>query len=110
MSAMTLVQTNGSAKGMQSASWLKQSVQQFFQAVNWDGRALAPPPTDDTTLTPAAPVSTALSLTMKVSDYFDAIPWDGIPVIAAPIFLDSPEESAPTPQDNVTLDDFFSSF
>ncbi|MGB3517992.1 MAG: hypothetical protein WBA43_16165 [Elainellaceae cyanobacterium] len=114
---MTLVQRNGAAKGMQASSWLQQSVQQFFQDVNWDGRVLAPPPIEDdigdmTSLFPAdAPtVSSSFSFTMTVSNYFAAIPWDGVPMIAAPILTDTPTEAAAPEEKSVTLDDFFSSF
>lgn len=113
---MTLVQRNGAAKGMEASSWLQQSVQQFFQDVNWDGRVLAPPPVEDdleiTALFPAdaPPVSSSLSFTMTVSNYFAAIPWDGVPMIGAPIVTDTPTDAAAPEEKSVTLDDLFSSF
>jgi hypothetical protein len=119
MSTMTLLQRNGSAKGMQSSGmqpdiWLQQSVQQFFQSVNWEGRVLTPPPAPVQELeADSAPVPAAtnhLDLTMSVSDYFNAIPWDGVPVIAAPVLSDEPEDVPSVAEKEVTLDDFFSSF
>lgn len=121
MSTMTLLQRNGSAKGMQSSGmqsdvWLQQSVQQFFKDVNWEGRVLPPPPPpvqdieDDSAPVAAASGHNPLELTMSVSEYFDAIPWDGVPVIAAPVPMDEPEDVPSVAEKEVTLDDFFSSF
>ncbi len=117
MSTMTLLQRNGSAKGMQSPGtqsddWLQRSVQQFFQTVNWEGRVLSPPPAQELAddVAPMSFTPNPLDLTMSVTDYFNAIPWDGVPVIAALIPSDEPEDMSSVADQEVTLDDFFGSF
>jgi hypothetical protein len=113
MSTMTLPQRNGSAHGIHP--WLKLTVQQFFQDINWENLAPAqsePPSSASEPASDVAPPSRAAAptLTLSVSQFFEAIAWDGTPTIAAPPTAASPETSAPTPDSNITLDDFFGSF
>lgn len=81
--------------------WLKETVQAFFEAMAWDGRAvLAAPGLGSTARSESA-------MTMTVSDFFENIAWDGQPTIGVPI---TPLESTPdTPADSdldLTLDGF----
>lgn len=111
MSTMTLIQRNGSAEGVNP--WLKTTVQQFFQGINWENRpqsqSTAPAPSAKAapTVAPVAPV--APDMTASVSQFFGAIAWDGTPAIAAPIPVEEPA-APPSAEKNVTLDDFFGSF
>ncbi|MBE9114072.1 hypothetical protein IQ273_32425 [Nodosilinea sp. LEGE 07298] len=81
--------------------WLKETVQAFFEAVAWDGRAaLATPSLGGTTHSESA-------MTMTVSDFFENIAWDGQPTIGVPI---SPLEAVPATSSvsdlDLTLDGF----
>lgn len=117
MSTMTLIQRNGSAEGVNP--WLKTTVQQFFQDINWENRTRpqSSPPShpQPQSSSPVAPPSIAtpasLDLTLSVNQFFDAIAWEGIPTIgASPSKEASPPSSSAKPEPNETLDDFFGSF
>lgn len=114
MSTMTLIQRNGSAEGVNP--WLKTTVQQFFQELNWENRPQSQPsasPSAKTspTAAPVAPVMPAApDLTASVNQFFGAIAWDGTPTVAAPLPAEEPSAPSPPAEKNVTLDDFFGSF
>ncbi len=114
MSTMTLAQTNGSAKGMQPL--LQLTVQEFFQAVNWENKPPEPEPIlqdfDDANLgdSPITGASTELSMAMSVHAFFDAVPWDGVPIVAAPVPVEEPVAEAPPTEKDMTLEDFFGGF
>jgi hypothetical protein len=108
MSTMTLIQRNGSAEGVNP--WLKTTVQQFFQGMNWENRSQPPSaPSLPPSASPPMPADSGPpDLALKVNQFFDAIAWDGTPAIAAPPPVE--EAAAPPAEKTVTLDDFFGSF
>jgi len=75
--------------------WLRETVQAFFEAVAWDGRAAAVAPGLGAT------ARSESTMTMSVSDFFQNIAWDGQPTIGVPI---SPLEATPAPAANSDLD------
>ncbi len=81
--------------------WLKETVQAFFEAVAWDGRAVL-----------AAPglggiAHAESTMTMTVSDFFAHIAWDGQPTIGVPIAPLEATPNAPAASDlDLTLDGF----
>lgn len=105
MISATLTATNGST-AMQP--WLRESVQAFFEGVNWNG--LAP----RSAASPGA-VSPGLGvedpLTMTVGQFFEVMSWEGKPTIGLPIApLEVPAATADIQADDITLDDFSSLF
>ncbi|PSN16270.1 hypothetical protein C7293_03430 [filamentous cyanobacterium CCT1] len=84
-----------------SQPWLKETVQAFFEAVAWDGRAVLAAPSLGSAARPES------AMTMTVSEFFAHIAWDGQPTIGVPI---APLAATPdTPADSdldLTLDGF----
>lgn len=54
-------------------NWLRQSVQQFLQGVNWDNQ----PPEIQTLRIAAAQPDQQLSLLLPVNQFFGAFSWEG---------------------------------
>lgn len=117
MSTMTLIQRNGSAEGVNP--WLKTTVQEFFQGVNWENRVQPPssplpkpqPQPSSPAAAPLAATPASLDLTLSVTQFFEAIAWEGIPRIGASPSKDaSPPSPSAQPETSETLDDFFGSF
>ncbi|MBW4468574.1 MAG: hypothetical protein KME07_24380 [Pegethrix bostrychoides GSE-TBD4-15B] len=89
---------NGSSNGAASPAWLKQSVQQFLQGVNWDNQPLE----IQNLRRAAARPNQQLSLLLPVNQFFSAFSWDSA---AQPMAAPSlPDADAST--DAFTLDDF----
>ncbi|WP_035991780.1 hypothetical protein [Leptolyngbya sp. KIOST-1] len=78
-----------------SQPWLKETVQTFFQAVAWDGRAVFAAPGL------GSPSSSESAMTMTVTDFFASIAWDGQPNIGVPI---APLEAVPAASADADLD------
>ena len=105
---MTAVLLNGNLKGNSSkpdlsASWKRETVQQFFGSCNWDDHSLK---VQALKLTATQPQDSdrPLSLTLKVQDFFAAVNWDGTAIAAFPTLEKLAIED--TAADNLTLDDF----
>jgi hypothetical protein len=97
MTQATLPQTNGSSIHPPQA-WLKQSVQQFFNAVNWENHSLE----IQTLRLAAQSESQPCSLLLTVNQFFSTINWEGD--AATP---PKPTPSPATSADSIfTLDDF----
>lgn len=94
-----------SPNGLDAApqGWLKQSVQQFLQGVNWDNQ----PPDIQTLRLAAAQPNQQLSLLLSVNQFFGAFGWEGSAGLGAglPQGLASLPD-ADTAADAFTLDDF----
>ena len=75
--------------------WRKETVQAFFEAVAWDGRAAAFLPGLGAT------ARSESTMTMTVGDFFQNIAWDGQPTIGVPIL---PLEAAPAAAADADLD------
>lgn len=96
-------QTNGSTPSQTNGAtspqtWLKCSVQQFFNAINWDDH---PPEIQRLRLATTQDGPQLLSLALPVSQFFSAIQWDG-DAASSP----QPLPPAPSDADTLTLDDF----
>jgi hypothetical protein len=89
-----LAPTNGATA---RSGWLQQSVQQFFNTVNWDNQ----PPEIQLWLNAAPEAAQTSSLFLTVGQFFGALNWEGSHV-AAPL---KPIESAEV-KNEFTLDDF----
>ena len=90
--------------GATSPAWLLQSVQQFFQGVNWENQS---PAIQSLRLAAAQPNQT-LSLLLPVNQFFSAFNWDD------PVNQSMPaaniQAEADAKADDFTLDDFSSLF
>lgn len=88
--------------------WLRETVQAFFEGVNWTG--FAPRPAASPGM--ARPgLATEDPLTMTVGQFFERVSWEGNPTIGVPIApLEAPSADAESPADDLTLDDFSSLF
>lgn len=95
--------TNGNGNGAshQPQSWLKQSVQQFFTAINWEDHA---PEIQNLRLATVRGESQPLSLQLTVSQFFSAISWEGDTVAMPPKPVIEPVSEAES--NAFTLDDF----
>lgn len=105
MMSATLTATNGHHS---SQLWQRETVQAFFEGVNWNG--LAPRPTSS-----PGEARTGLGLedplAMTVGQFFEMMPWEGKPTIGVPIApLEAPAAATDAPADDLTLDDFSSLF
>jgi hypothetical protein len=92
----TLPYTNGSSAHPPQA-WLKQTVQHFFNSINWDDH-----PPEVQTLRLAGQDEPKSSLLLTVNQFFNTINWDGD--AATP-----PKPNAASPvqaTDTLTLEDF----
>jgi len=87
-----------------SPAWLTQSVQQFFQGINWENH---PPEIQHLRLAAAQPNQT-LSLLLPVNQFFSAFNWDGTVNRSMPVANIQAEANAKA--DDFTLDDFSSLF
>lgn len=99
MMSMTLPSTN-SASSHVKRDWMKQSVQQFFMAVNWENQPSEIQELKQSTFNQHQ----TLSLTLKVSQFLNAIPWEGRMIATMP----QPEGSTPVKSGTnaFTLEDF----
>lgn len=96
MTQATLPQTNGSS-AYSSQAGLKQTVQQFFNAVNWENHS-----PQIQTLLAAAQGEPQSSMLLTVSQFFSTINWDSDAAMAP-----SPNAvSASQANDIFTLEDF----
>jgi hypothetical protein len=100
--ATTLTHTNGATPRNHSTPWSDLSVQQFFQAVNWEDNS---PEIQEIKLNASQGEGMTLSMLLTVSQFFTAVNWDGTTIAAA-----STPNGAAKPQplvsDQLTLDDF----
>jgi hypothetical protein len=87
---------------MSSPDWRIQPLRNFWQAVNWENRPIAPI-SKSSNAHSNGHITTELSLLMSVREYFRAISWMGIPAIAV-----TTSEPKPVAIDdsNETLEDF----
>ncbi len=92
-----LSQTNGASD--LSQGWLRQSIQQFFTAVNWDDQPLE---IQNLRIASSQEEAQGLSLFLPVNQFFSAFNWDGS--AAAPLKPTRPTEKPA--EDGLTLDDF----
>lgn len=81
---------------------LHQTVQQFFQQINWDDQ---PPEIQILQQPTIAGKDQPLSLLLTVNQFFSAIPWDGDPGAMSPSPIAEPLSRDET-ADSFTLDDF----
>ena len=102
MSNLSLVHANGANPHNHLTPWSNVSVQQFFQAVNWEDN---PPEIQEIRLNASQGESTTLSMMLTVSQFFTAINWDGT-TIAAASTPNGAVKRQPLPSDQLTLDDF----
>lgn len=106
MISATLTATNGHNS---TQPWLRETVQAFFEGVNWNGM-----PTHQAN-SPGGTASSGLGgespLAMTVGQFFEMISWEGKPTIGVPIApLEAPAPTNDAPSDDLTLDDFSSLF
>jgi hypothetical protein len=94
-----LSQTNGASPMAQD--WQRQSIQQFFTAVNWDDQPLE---IQHLRIASSQEEFPGLSLFLPVNQFFSAFNWDGS--AAAPLKPSQPLEKPTEPEDHFTLDDF----
>lgn len=92
----TLPHTNGSSTYPPQA-WLKQSVQHFFNGVNWDDH-----PPEVQTLRLAGQDEPKSSLLLTVNQFFSTINWDGDAATPPKPNSASPAQAT----DTLTLEDF----
>jgi hypothetical protein len=90
--------------GATSPAWLLQSVQQFFQGVNWENQS---PEIQSLRLAAAQPNQT-LSLLLSVNQFFSTFNWDDMVNRSIPVVNSRLEANAKA--DDFTLDDFSSLF
>lgn len=108
MSPVTLMSPNGTngngtARSLQSQSWLQASVKEFFTAFNWDDQPLE---VQEIKLQALTNGDEPLSLTLTVGQFFGAFPWDGTEMAAPLSTADPLMRETPLAQDSLTLDDF----
>jgi hypothetical protein len=96
-----LPQTNGAALPQ---AWLKQTVHEFCNAINWDDQ---PPEMQRLGLTQPQEETQPLSLLLTVNQFFGNFNWAG-DGMTTPQFR--PEPAFDTATDTLTLDDFFDLF
>ena len=103
MSGLTLTptQANGTQPQVASQSWLKESVQAFFQAFNWEDQ---PPEVQALKLNALQGSNDPLSLTLSVQQFFGAINWEGQAIAPAPVI--QAEQPPVSRANDLTLDDF----
>lgn len=107
MMSATLTATNGHSPAVQP--WLRESVQTFFEGVNWSGMVRHAAPSSGTAASPV--LDTESLMTLTVGQFFEMMSWEGTPTIGVPIVpLEAPATTADTPSDDLTLDDFSSFF
>lgn len=92
---------NGNGASHPSQPWLKQTVQQFFTAINWEDHA---PEIQNLRLATVRGESQSLSLQLTVNQFLSAIPWDGDTVAVPPKPAIEPVSEAES--NAFTLDDF----
>lgn len=80
-----------------SQAWLKQTVQQFFNGINWDNH-----PPEIQQLRSVQGDAQLLSLLLTVNQFFSAVNWDDSSV-ASPLPLPAPAADAEA--DTFTLED-----
>lgn len=103
-----LTATNGHSHPAGSQPWLRETVQAFFEGVNWSGLGMHHVASADPA-NPSLGGDTPLSLT--VGQFFEMMSWEGKPTIGVPISpLEAPNTSSDPPSDDLTLDDFSSLF
>ncbi|MCU0523980.1 MAG: hypothetical protein MUF72_04050 [Elainella sp. Prado103] len=91
---------NGAAATV--SGWLKQTVHQFFSAVNWDDQ---PPEIQVLRQATHQPQSHSLNLLLTVNQFFSTVNWEG-GAIAQPIKPAADPLSTPDQTKGFTLDDF----
>lgn len=107
MSSAVLMHTNGSTGSASSGSassshtWMQQSVQQFFKAVNWDDH---PPELQALKQSVTPDQDPSFWLTMTVQQFFSAMNWEDSEIAALPDRAETANPPART--DAFTLDDF----
>ncbi|MFM7424348.1 MAG: hypothetical protein ACKO7W_05030 [Elainella sp.] len=80
---------------------MRQSIQQFFTAVNWDDQPLE---IQHLRIAGSQEEFQELSLFLSVNQFFSAFNWDGN--AAAPLKPAQPSEKLTDSADHFTLDDF----
>ncbi|MGF1568489.1 MAG: hypothetical protein ACFCVD_10535 [Nodosilinea sp.] len=81
--------------------WRRETVQDFFQGVAWNGPSFHSPKGSGNGAGPATS-----TMTMAVGNFFETIPWEGQPAIGAPILpLEAPTQARSADAD-LTLDGF----
>jgi hypothetical protein len=109
MSSTLLAEKNGSTSQVQPDPWKRQSIRQFFSAVNWDDH---PPEIQQLRATLAAQPKAQLSrepMSMKLSvqQFFNAVNWEDAAIAEAPApSLSSINRSPQNSGGTFTLDDF----
>jgi hypothetical protein len=100
MNHAILPQTNG-ATAYPPEAWLKQTVRQFCNAINWDDQ---PPEIQHLRLSHAEGEAQSLSLFLTVNQFFSSFNWAGDGTAPSPQFR--PEPASDPATDTLTLDDF----
>ncbi|NJO77130.1 MAG: hypothetical protein HC827_00465 [Cyanobacteria bacterium RM1_2_2] len=95
MTQATLPKNGSSAHPPQA--WLRQTVQQFFNAINWDDH-----PPEIQTLRLAARNESHSPLLLTVSQFFSTINWEG----DAAVPLKPPSVASAEADDALTLEEF----
>ncbi|QQE66858.1 hypothetical protein GFS31_35620 [Leptolyngbya sp. BL0902] len=111
MISATLSATNGHSSASQSANqpWMRETVQAFFEGVNWSGVAMRSAASATAIGDPSLGGEMPLNLT--VGQFFETMSWEGKPTIGVPIApLEAPSSTTDMPSDDLTLDDFSSLF
>ena len=90
MMSATLTATNGHSPAVQP--WLRESVQTFFEGVNWSGMVRHAAPSSGTAASPV--LDTESLMTLTVGQFFEMMSWEGKPTIGVPIV---PLEARPPP-------------
>jgi hypothetical protein len=106
MISATLTATNGHSS---PHPWLKETVQAFFEGVNWNG--MATHRADSASGAASSGLGGDSPLTMTVGQFFEMMSWEGKPTIGVPIApMEAPATTTDAPSDDLTLDDFSSLF
>jgi hypothetical protein len=107
MSSTLLAEKNGSTSQVQPDPWKRQSIRQFFSAVNWDDH---PPEIQQLRATLAAQPKAQLSrepMSMKLSvqQFFNAVNWEDAAIAETSTHM-PPNRSPQNSGGTFTLDDF----